>query len=175
MRTEAEQQYGDYVAARAPRLVRFAFLLCGDWHRAEDVVQSALVKLYLAWPRLRRVEAIDPYVRRIIVRVLVDHGRLASFRREVVHERLPEPPPAGDGSDAVTDRMALLSALAALPARQRAAVVLRFWEDQSVEQTAEALACSVGNVKSQTARGLQTLRRLLSDQYLLPTGGTDHG
>ena len=172
MRTEAEQQYGDYVAVRAPRLVRFAFLLCGDWHRAEDVVQSAFVKLYLAWPRLGRLDAVDPYMRRIIVRVVVDHGRLARFRRELVHERPPEPPPVGDGSDAVDDRMALMSALAALPARQRAAIVLRYWEDQSVEQTAEALGCSTGNVKSQTSRGLQTLRRLLSDQYLLANGRT---
>lgn len=174
MRAEAEQQYGDYVAARASRLVRFAFLLCADWHRAEDAVQSALVKLYLAWPRLGRIEAVDPYVRRIIVRVLLDHGRLARFRRELLRDRPPEPPPAADGSGAVDDRIALLAALAALPARQRAAVVLRFWEDQSVEQTAQTLGCSAGTVKSQTARGLQTLRRLLADQYLLRTGGSDH-
>jgi RNA polymerase sigma-70 factor (sigma-E family) len=169
MRAEAERQYGDFVAARAAPLVRFAFLLCGDWHRAEDTVQSALVKLYLAWPRLRQVGAVEPYVRRIILRVLADNGRLARFRRERVSDRLPERP-AADGSEAATDRMVLLSALAALPPRQRAVVVLRFWEDQSVEQCAEALGCSEGTVKSQAARGLQTLRNVLGDQFLASKG-----
>src|SRR5215471_12031985 len=102
MRAEAERQYGDFVAMRAAPLVRFAFLLCGDWHRAEDTVQSALVKLYLAWPRLDRVGAIEPYVRRIILRVLADNGRRAWFRQERVSDRLPERP-AADGSDAADD------------------------------------------------------------------------
>jgi len=169
MRAEAERQYGDFVAARAAPLVRFAFLLCGDWHRAEDTVQSALVKLYLAWPRLSRVGAVEPYTRRIILRVLADDGRLARSRRERVSDRLPERP-AADGSDVADDRMVLLSALAALPPRQRAVVLLRFWEDQSVEQCAEALGCSEGTVKSQAARGLQTLRNVLGDQFLASKG-----
>jgi RNA polymerase sigma-70 factor (sigma-E family) len=165
MAAEAERQYGDFVVARAAPLVRFAFLLCGDWHRAEDTVQSALVKLYLAWPRLNRLDAVEPYVRRIILRVLADNGRLARFRKERLSDQLPERP-AADGSDAADDRMVLLSALAALPPRQRAVVVLRFWEDQSIEQCADVLGCSKGTVKSQAARGLQTLRNLLGDQFL---------
>ncbi|MBF9135001.1 SigE family RNA polymerase sigma factor [Plantactinospora sp. S1510] len=165
MQAEAERQYGDFVATRAAPLVGFAFLLCGDWHRAEDTVQSALVKLYLAWPRLDRVDAVEPYVRRIVLRVLADNGRLARFRRERLSDRVPERPGA-DSSDAADDRMVLLSALAALPPRQRAVVVLRFWEDQSIEQCAEALGCSEGTVKSQAARGLQTLRNLLGNQFL---------
>lgn len=164
----AEREYGDYVVARASGLVRFAFLLCGDWHRAEDAVQSALTKLYLAWPRLARVEAVDPYVRRIVVRVLVDHGRLARFRRERLSDRLPEPPATPDTSATTDDRLALLAALAQVPPRQRAVLVLRFWEDQSVEQVAAVLGCSPGTVKSQTARGLQTLRGLLHDHFLVP-------
>jgi len=165
MASEAERQYGDFVVARAAPLVRFAFLLCGDWHRAEDTVQSALVKLYLAWPRLDRRDAVEPYVRRIILRVLADNGRLARFRKERLSAQLPERA-ATDGSNAVDERMVLLSALAALPPRQRAVVVLRFWEDQSIEQCADVLGCSTGTVKSQSARGLQTLRKLLGDQFL---------
>ncbi|GIH14404.1 SigE family RNA polymerase sigma factor [Rugosimonospora africana] len=164
MRVEAEREYGDYVEARAARLVRFAYLLCGDWHRAEDTVQNALTKLYLAWPRLTRTTAVDAYVRRIVLRVLADEGRLARFRRERPHDTLPEPPAAPDATDTLGERIAVIEALRLLPPRQRAAVVLRFWEDQSIEQVAEALGCSIGTVKSQTTRGLQALRGLLGDR-----------
>lgn len=170
MRPEAESEYGDYVAARAARLVRFAYLLCGDWHRAEDAVQGALIKLYLAWPRLARVEAVDAYVRRIVVRVLIDNGRLARFRHERLSDRLPEPPAPPDPGDAVEDRIAVLHALGQVPPRQRATLVLRYWEDLSIEQVAEVLGCSAGTVKSQTARGLRALRELLGDQFLTPIG-----
>ncbi len=173
MRPEAEREYGDYVAARAANLVRFAYLLCGDWHRAEDTVQSALVKLYLAWPRLRNTADVDPYTRRIVVRLLVDHGRLARFRRERLSDRLPEPPAGPDASDGVADRMAVRAALAQVPPRQRAVLVLRFWADCSVEQVADLLGCSPGTVKSQTARGLDTLRHLLHNHFLVPNGGTE--
>ena len=165
MSPEEEAQFSVYVNARRDRVRRTAYLLCGDWHRAEDTVQSALVKLYLAWPRLDRRDAVEPYVRRIILRVLADNGRLARFRKERLSDQLPERA-ATDGSDAVDERMVLLSALAALPPRQRAVVVLRFWEDQSIEQCADVLGCSTGTVKSQAARGLQTLRKLLGDQFL---------
>jgi RNA polymerase sigma-70 factor (sigma-E family) len=171
MRLDAEAEYGDYVAARAAGLVRFAYLLCGDWHRAEDTVQSALIKLYLAWPRLERVEVVEAYVRRIVVRLLIDTGRLARFRHERVSGRLPEPPAAPDHTDAVDDRLAVLGALARVAPRQRAVLVLRFWEDQSVEQVATVLGCSTGTVKSQTARGLQTLRTLLGEHLSVPIGG----
>jgi RNA polymerase sigma-70 factor (sigma-E family) len=147
MRAEAESEYGEYVTVRAAGLVRFAYLLCGDWHRAEDTVQTALTKLYLAWPRLVHTEAMDAYVRRIVVRVLADEGRLARYRRERLNDPMPEPPVESDATDAVGERMEVLAALRQVPPGQRAVLVLRFWADQSVEQVADLLSCSTGTPK----------------------------
>ncbi|MBB5872765.1 RNA polymerase sigma-70 factor (sigma-E family) [Allocatelliglobosispora scoriae] len=162
MKVDAEKDYGDYVTARAPGLVRFAYLTCGDWHRSEDAVQTALAKLYVAWPRLHNRESIDAYVRRIVVRALIDERRLGWFRRERTTSELPERP-VTDSPASTDERFALLAALSQVPPRQRAVLVLRFWEDQSVEQVADLLGCSTGTVKSQCARGLHTLRGLLTD------------
>jgi RNA polymerase sigma-70 factor (sigma-E family) len=170
MHAKLEAEYGDFVAARAGTLVRYAYLLCGDWHRAEDTVQSGLTKLYLAWPRLAGTGAVDAYVRRIITRTLIDEGRLVRFRRERLSDRLPETPARDDASVAVDDRLSIMRALSQVPPRQRAVVVLRYWEDQSLEQVAELLGCSVGNVKSQAARGLAVLRELLGDHLVQPAG-----
>lgn len=154
-RTEA---FVAYVTERRPALRRFAYLLTGDWHAAEDLVQIALTKLYVAWPRIESDAAQDAYARRIVVRSHLDERR-RPWRRER---------PGLDGVDATApDAMpsehtdALLVALRALPARQRATVVLRFWCDRSVEQTAEELGVSTGTVKSQTARATATLRTML--------------
>jgi RNA polymerase sigma-70 factor (sigma-E family) len=170
MRLDAEQEYGDYVTARAAALVRFAYLTCGDWHRAEDGVQTALTKLYLAWPRLRDRGAIDAYVRRIVLRVLIDERRLGWFRRERSTERLPDRASV-DPTAATSDKVAILAALSRVPPRQRVVLVLRFWEDQSVEQVADLLGCSTGTVKSQSARGLDKLRALLSESVSTPAQG----
>src|SRR5688500_18092009 len=140
MRSEQEDEFRQFVVSRTERLRRFAYLCCGDWHRAEDVVQTALLRLYRSWKRARR-KSVDGYVRRIIVNLLIDEYRLVWFRRVHVSERLPErvlPEPAG-GAD---QRMVLTEALMRLPKRQRAAVVLRFWEDLPVEQTAQIMGCS---------------------------------
>ena len=174
MRRQREAEYGDYVVARAAGLVRFAYLLCGDWHRAEDAVQTALTKLYLAWPRLHAAAGVDAYTRRIVVRTLADHGRLSRFRRERLSDRPPEPAPAPDLTGAVDERVAMLDALRRIPSRQRAALVLRYWEDLSIEQTAEVLGCTPGTVKSQTARGLAALRELLGDHLTVLSGKADH-
>ena len=159
-----EQEFGDYVVAKSRRLCEFAYLLCGDWHAAEDAVQTALGKLFVAWRRLRERESIDAYVRRIIVRVIIDQRRLLRYRRESSWAEPPDATPVADATDATPQRLAVLAALAKVPPRQRAVLVLRFFEDQSVEETAEALRCSTGTVKSQTARGLRTLRALLADE-----------
>jgi RNA polymerase sigma-70 factor (sigma-E family) len=161
---DAERDYGDFVVARSQALCRFAYLLCGDWHRAEDAVQTALTKLYVAWNRIRDRGAVEPYVRRIVVTAIIDEGRLARFRREAVSGRVPEAPAGTDLASAAGDRLTVLAALARIPPRQRAVLVLRYWEDQSVEQVADMLGCSQGTVKSQAARGLQTLRGLLDDE-----------
>ncbi|HEX8626893.1 MAG TPA: SigE family RNA polymerase sigma factor [Catenuloplanes sp.] len=161
MNTDTEREFGDFVAARSDALCRFAYLLCGDWHRAEDTVQTALTKLYVAWKRVHDREAIDGYVRRIIVNVLASEGRLARFRRERLSGELPDRADGSDFAVSAHDRMAILQALATVPPRQRAVIVLRYWEDQSLEQVAQTLGCSVGTVKSQAARGLSTLRQAL--------------
>ena len=164
MTPDEEQEFGDYVVARSRRLCEFAYLLCGDWHAAEDAVQTALAKLFVAWRRLRERESMDAYVRRIVVRVIIDQRRLLRSQRESSWAEPPDVTPIGDAAEVMPERLAVLAALAKVPPRQRAVLVLRFFEDQSVEETAEALRCSTGTVKSQTARGLRTLRALLATE-----------
>jgi RNA polymerase sigma-70 factor (sigma-E family) len=164
VRPEDEREYGDYVAARSRHLCGLAYLMCGDWHSAQDAVQTALTKLYLAWPRLHTREAVDPYVRRIVVRAVFDQRRLARFRREASWAEPPDAVGTADLADATPDRLAVLHALSRVPPRQRAVLVLRYWEDQPVDEVARTLGCSTGTVKSQAARGLQTLRELLGDE-----------
>jgi RNA polymerase sigma-70 factor (sigma-E family) len=151
-----DEEFLRFAAGYGAQMRRTAYLLCGDWHRAADVTQEALIRLYVAWPRLDTDAGLRAYARRAVVSVLVDAARKRSS-----HERpradLPDgvvEDPAGD----VADRLLLMQALAELPPRQRACVVLRFYEDLSVEDVAAALGCRSGTVKSQTARGLTSLR-----------------
>ena len=153
--------FESYVAARRRHLRRTAYLLCGDWDRAEDVVQDALTRLYVHWRRASRADDLDAYVRRSLVNAFLAEGR-RPWRRERSTETLPVTAYA-DPSGAVDDRDQLRRALAGLGASQRAVVVLRYWDDLSVEQTADALGCSTGNVKSQASRGLARLRETLTD------------
>jgi RNA polymerase sigma-70 factor (sigma-E family) len=154
MTPESEREFREYVEASRAALLRMAFLTCGDWHHAEDAVQTALVKLFGAWDRTRR-ETADAYARRIVANVLVDQTRRGWFRRE---QSYAFPPDQLEAMSLGDDQAEAAAILARLPLRQRATIVLRFWEDQSVEQTARILRCSTGTVKSNTARGLKTLR-----------------
>ena len=154
MRPDQLAEYRDFVASRQHRLRRFAYLNCGDWHRAEDVVQTAFVKLYAAGNRASS-DSLDAYTRRIVVNTIIDDSRRGWFRKERPVEVIPDRPVSDHDP---TDRIAALEALARLPAKRRATLVLRYWEDMSVEQTAEVMGCSVNTVKSQTARGIQSLR-----------------
>jgi RNA polymerase sigma-70 factor (sigma-E family) len=156
MRPELEREYVEYVSGRLPRLHRTAYLLCGDAHRAEDIVQATLTALYVNWKRAARADNLDGYVHRILVRRYLDDRRL-KWSRVRLDGDLPETP-APDAESRLDDRDELMMALRALPKGQRAMVVLRYLSDMSVEQTAEALGRSAGNVKSQCARGLATLR-----------------
>ena len=157
---DRDAEFGEYLDSRAAVLRRTAYLLCGDWHRAEDFVQTALAKLYVAWPRLRKDVNIDAYARKVLTRTVIDESRRAFRRRESSVEHLPEVPTHGP---AVAEAIDVRRALAELPPGQRAVVVLRYWEDLSVEETAKVLGRSVGTVKSQSAKGLASLRRALRD------------
>lgn len=156
-RTEcASPDFESFAAARWPRLLRTAYLLTGDHHEAEDLVQVTLAKLYPAWPRVRGLDEPDAYVRRALV-----NNNLSRFRKrrvvQLLTPRLPERAQEG-GAARAEERSLLLEALGTLPPRQRAVVVLRYWEDLSEQQAAEVLGCSPGNVKSQASRGLRKLR-----------------
>jgi RNA polymerase sigma-70 factor (sigma-E family) len=154
--------YREYVGARLDTFRRAAFLLCGDWHLADDLVSTALLKLLRHWRRVSVMDDPDAYVRRILLRCLLDERR-RPWRREESWEWPPEHrTDAVDGP--VTDRMAVRSALGALAPRQRAVIVLRFFCDLSVEQAAAELDCSPGTVKSQTARALLAMRSAMRNE-----------
>jgi RNA polymerase sigma-70 factor (sigma-E family) len=157
--TQGPPDFESYVAARRVHLRRTAYLLCGDWDRAEDIVQDALTRLYVHWRRASRADSVDAYVRRTLVNAFLTERR-RPWRRERATDRVPETAYA-DSATAGGERDRLRRALAELGASQRAVVVLRYWDDLSVEQTAAALGCSTGNVKSQSARGLARLREVL--------------
>lgn len=159
----AEQEFRAYVAARQAALRRTAFLMCGDWHTADDLVQVTLTKLYVAWARVQRDRGPDAYAHRILANAVVDEHR-RPWRREVLVEDPVERAVPGVGSD---DRVDLQRALDTLTPGQRVTVVLRFWVDASVEETARALGCSPGTVKSQTARALASLRATLATADVL--------
>ena len=161
MNAGRDPEFTEYVGARLPWLRRTAFLLCQDWSRADDLVQAAITSLYVHWGRARAVEHTDSYARTILVRVYLSEQRSGWMRRVSLSGRLPDRPDrpgrAAD-HDAVID---LRDALARVPPRQRATLVLRYYSDLTVEQTAKVLGCSAGTVKSQTAKGLLALRRAL--------------
>jgi RNA polymerase sigma-70 factor (sigma-E family) len=164
-----DEEYTEYVAARMMSLRRVAFMLCQDWHRADDLVQGAITQLYLHWGRARAAEHIDAYARRILVREFLSERRSAWVRRVSLDDRATGAQIAETDQDALLD---LRAALAAVPPRQRATLVLRFYCDLNVEQTARVLGCSAGTVKSQTVKGLEALRRALDPQ---PAGGAGPG
>ncbi|MGY0233865.1 SigE family RNA polymerase sigma factor [Longispora urticae] len=158
MRRSEEAAYREYVVARMDQLRRVAYLLCRDWHTADDLVSTTLLKLYRHWRRAERMEGLDGYVRRILLNAWIDEQR-RPWRREQVADELPEVPVTDADLAGDTDLLALLGEL---PPRRRAVLVLRFYCGMSVSQTAELLGCSEGTVKSQSSRGLDALRPLVS-------------
>lgn len=158
-REQRDATYVEYVAARQRHLRQIAYALCGDWSRAEDLVQIALVKLYLAWPRVSRDGREDAYVRQILVRVNIDEHR-RPWRREQPVEEIPDQP--GDGETAPAVDEGLMAALLDLPLMQRKTVVLRHWLGLSVEETAAELGIATGTVKSHSSRGLERLQLVLT-------------
>ena len=157
-----EDAYREFVTARMDRLRRTAYLMSHDWHTADDLVAVAVDKLYRHWRRARAASNVDGYVHRILVNVWLDERR-RPWRREVVTDRLPDRADAAS-QPADDDGRPLLALLRTLTPRRRAAIVLRFYSELSVEETAEALGCSEGTVKSLTSRGLADLRECIGDR-----------
>ncbi|MCW2849275.1 MAG: sigE 4 [Marmoricola sp.] len=159
-RTSRDEAYTAFVAARRTHLRRVAYAVCGDWHQAEDLLQTALVKLYVAWPRIRRDgrEAAD--VRQIIVRAHSDETR-RPHRRESIG--LGEHDPPAPTAPAYEERTVLFEALQSLPLQQRKVVVLRHWLGLSVRETAAELGIHEGTVKSHSSRGLAHLETTLAE------------
>ncbi|MFI0355660.1 sigma-70 family RNA polymerase sigma factor [Actinomadura sp. 9N407] len=160
---EHDESYTAYVTARSLWLQRVAYLLCHDWQRSGDLVQTTVTQLYAHWPKAGGIDNLDGYTRTILVRAYLSEQRSAWWRRVSV---TADPPDAATDPVAYETSLDLRAALAALPPRQRAAVVLRFYCDLTVERTAEELRCSPGTVKSQTSRALTALRRTLEPTAL---------
>jgi RNA polymerase sigma factor (sigma-70 family) len=165
-----DAEVADYVHARLSWLRLIAFRLCQDWQRGDDLVQATVTELYVHWGRASAAEHIDAYARTILVRKYLSELRSGWSRRVSLAGEVPDRP-AGLADPAAS--LDLRDAVAGLPARQRAVVVLRFYCDLRIEQTARELRCSHGTVKSQTAKALVTLRRTLGPTALAGPGAGD--
>ena len=163
---DVEDRFREFVAARSAALLRTAYLLTGDWGAAEDLVQTALTKVFLAWQRLGEIEAPEPYARKVLVNTATSWWR-RRWHGERPTPTLPERP-ARDGTLDFDERDLLWRHVTRLPARQRAVLVLRFYEDLSEAETARLLGVSTGTVKSQSSRALATLRQRLAEAGIEP-------
>ena len=157
-----DEEYHEYVRSALPALRRLAYVLCQDGHRADDLVQGTLVKLYLSWSKARMADNRAAYARTVLVRTFLGERRTGWARRVVLVDRVPENVPIPGPDPAAT--LALRAALANLPVKQRATLVLRYYADLSVDETAEALGVPANTVKSHTARGLAALRSALPEE-----------
>jgi RNA polymerase sigma-70 factor (sigma-E family) len=152
------EEFTAFANARAHRLRDTAYLLCGDWHLAEDLTQATLVKLYLGWRRVERAQNIDAYARAVMLRVFLDNRRLKRSADKPMAE-LPEPTVVGSAEPET--RLTLMGALRRVSPNRRAVLVLRYWEDLSVETVAAAMSMTPGAVKALTVRALAELREVL--------------
>lgn len=159
-----DERFVEFARTCRSSLRHTAYLLTADWHASDDLVQSTLIKVYVAWPKIRQ-EVPAAYARRVLLRAFLD-GRRRRSSTEVATHVLADPigPPEHDER-----RLDLLAALSALPDSQRAVVVLRFYQDLSVEQTADVLGVTQGTVKSQTSKATSHLREALGQRYLEET------
>jgi RNA polymerase sigma-70 factor (sigma-E family) len=164
VRSPRDEEFAAFVAAATPRLRRTAYLMCRDWHLAQDLTQLTLAKMYASWGRIWRTANLEAYSRRVLMNAVFDLRKRRSHT-EVVLAELPDRPghPAADTPEL---HIALMRALATLPVRDQAIVVLRHWEDQSVDMVAEILDVSVSVVKMQSLRALNKLRELLGEDFV---------
>jgi len=162
MRRRDEADFTEFATAAIGRLRRTAYLMCGDWHRAEDAAQDALVRIYRRWDKLNRLHGLNTYAHKVVVSVVLDQAKRPWRREHSTAEPAERPRP--DEAATIDNRQLVVAALAAIPAGQRACVVLRHYADLSIEETAQVLGVSTGTVKSQTSRGLIQLRELLGER-----------
>lgn len=159
---KTKDDFVEYARVAAPQLRRTAYLLCRDWELAQDFTQTTLAKMFTHWNRITRRDNPHAYAKKVLLRVFFDHQRLRSSTETVVAE-IPEAASPGTDPDL---RLTLIDALARIPHRDRAIVILRYWEDQSIEATADLLGMPTGTVKSQAARTLVRLRAMLGADAL---------
>ena len=167
---DRDQEFGDYYASRAHRMRATAYLMCGDWHRADDHTQAAFVALHRHWRRVRDKGALDAWMRRTLMRAVVDESRRPWRRERFTDDVVAVDKVVADPD--VTTRHVLVDGLRSVPPRQRAVLVLRYLDGLDVAATAAALGCSEGTVKSQTSHGLAALRTALGGSLddLRPAG-----
>jgi RNA polymerase sigma-70 factor (sigma-E family) len=168
-RSRDDDAFTNFASVATPRLFRSAVLLCGDYHLAEDLVQTTLAKLYVAWPSVERADSADAYARGTLTKTFLSHKRV---RRNAEQPRLDlGDASTGPGSD-VSTRVELFDALARLDPLDRAIVVLRYWNDRSVGETATAVGLSAGAVRARASRALSRLRESLADEPSDPRGAS---
>lgn len=149
-----DKEFAEFFSARFDTARRIVYAMCGDWSEAEEIAQSAFVRVYARWSKIE-LDTVDAYLRTVLTRGFLDTRRRGRAREHAMAEPPDRIVPAENGAE---DRVALRAALLAVPPGQRTVLVLRFLADLSVEQVAETLGCTAGTVKSQTARGLTALR-----------------
>ena len=159
---DCPEGFMEFMSAAAPRLRRTAYLLCGDWHAAQDLTQATLVRVFVGWHRIRDPGSAHAYAQRTLVNSYLAGRRRKSSTEVVSGELADQPGPPGTADL----RLVLMQALGVLTPRARAVVVLRYWEDRSINQVAALLGCSAGNVTSQSARALAKLRVHLGESWL---------
>ena len=163
--------FDEYLLASLPGLLRYAVMLTGDAHLAEDVVQDTMVRVHTHWRRVQAADSPDRYVRRMVTNTYLSWRRGGWFRRAVTMPVVPELR-VPDGTDEVTVRHEMWERLAGLPGRQRAALVLRYYEDLPDADIADALDCAAGTVRSLISRGLESLRQTMDATAV--ASGSDH-
>ena len=149
-----DKEFAEFFSARFDNARRIVFAMCGNWGEAEEIAQAAFVRVYARWSKVE-LDTVDAYLRTVLTRGFLDTRRRGRAREQAMAEPPDRIVPAEEGAE---DRVALRAALLAVPPGQRTVLVLRFLADLSVEQVADALGCTAGTVKSQTARGLVALR-----------------
>jgi RNA polymerase sigma-70 factor (sigma-E family) len=166
-RADRDQEFTEYATAAAPRLRDTAYLMCRDWHLADDLVQTALIKLYVAWTKVSQADNVDAYAHKVLLRSFLDHRRRRSTG-EIATAYIPDVA----GADSPELRLTLLDALSRLKPLDRAIVVLRYWEDYSVEYTAVLLDIGPGVVRTRSMRAMAMLRDLLPEERPATSSGS---